>query len=175
MLIALGEDKPELRGDVFIAPNATVIGSVILEDLASVWFNVVIRGDNDLIHIGARSNIQDSCVLHTDPGFELRIGESVSIGHHAMLHGCQIGDASLIGINSVIMNGATIGTNCLVGANTLIAEGKSVPDNSLVVGSPGRVIRQISDAERATMLSNAQAYVNKSIRYRNTAEEITDG
>lgn len=175
MLIALGGDKPELRGHVFIAPNATVIGSVILEELASVWFNVVIRGDNDLIHIGARSNIQDGCVLHTDPGFEMRIGESVSVGHHAILHGCQIGDTSLIGINSVIMNGATIGANCLVGANTLVAEGKSIPDNSLVVGSPGRVIRRISDAERITMLGNAETYVKKLTRYRNTAEDITDG
>ena len=163
------------EGEYFVAPNAVLIGKVILEPMASVWFGAVLRGDNEPIRVGARSNVQDGCVLHTDMGYPLVIGEDCTIGHQAMLHGCQIGDGSLIGINSVIMNGATIGSNCLVGANTLIAEGKSIPDNSLVVGSPGRVIRHISDAERTTMLGNAEVYVKKSARYRNTAEEITDG
>src|SRR4029079_1695180 len=122
-----------------IAPNAILIGSVVLENNASVWFNVVIRGDNDVITIGENSQVQDGCVLHTDRGYPLTLGPGVSIGHMSMLHGCTIGAGSLIGIKSVLLNGSVIGKNCLIGANSLIAEGKSIPDGSLVLGSPGRV------------------------------------
>jgi len=175
MLLALGNQKPVLGSNVFVAHNATLIGSVVLDDLASVWFNVVIRGDNDVIHVGEGSNVQDACVLHTDPGFPLTLGHHVSVGHHAMLHGCTIGDESLIGINSVVLNGATIGAHCLVGANTLVTEGKSIPDYSLVVGSPGRIIRRVTEDECETMRNNAESYINKNKRYQCETTEITNG
>jgi len=137
MRYRLAERVPELRGEChFIADNASVIGSVILEENVSVWFNAVLRGDNESIHIGANSNIQDGAVLHTDPGAPLTIAANVTVGHHAALHGCSIGEGSLIGIKAVILNHSVIGRNCLVGANTLITEGKVIPDNSLVTGSP---------------------------------------
>src|SRR2546423_11212541 len=140
MLYSLGERRVVLRGSHhYIAPNATVIGTVILEDEVSIWFNVVVRGDYDAITIGARSNVQDAAVLHTDAGVPMHIGANVSIGHQAMLHGCTLGEGTLVGIQAVVLNGATIGRDCLIGANTLVAEGKSIPDRSLVVGSPGKV------------------------------------
>lgn len=156
----------ECRGDHYIAPNATVIGAVVLEHEVSVWFNAVVRGDNDLITIGPRSNVQDGAVLHTDPGIPLTIGRDCTIGHMAMLHGCTIGEGSLIGIKSVILNHAKIGRNCLIGANSLITEGKEIPDRSLVVGSPGKVVRQLSDEEVAFLLWNAEGYVEKLKRYQ---------
>jgi carbonic anhydrase/acetyltransferase-like protein (isoleucine patch superfamily) len=166
MLYTLGERKVELRGTShFVAHNAAVIGSVVLEHNASVWFNVVIRGDNDLISIGENSNIQDGSVLHTDPGIALVIGRNVTVGHMAMLHGCNIGDGSLIGIKSVVLNHAVIGKNCLIGANALVPEGKVIPDGSLVVGSPGRVVRQLSPEEIAGMRKAADHYVEKIQRY----------
>ena len=159
----------------FIAPNASVIGSVILQDNVSVWFNAVIRGDNEPVRIGANSNIQDGAILHTDPGAPLTIGDNVSIGHMAMLHGCTIGEGSLVGINSVILNHAVIGHNCLVGANTLITEGKIIPDNSLVVGSPGKVLRILKEEEIATMHSNAAYYVKNLKRYLTSLEPVQAG
>ena len=141
MIYSLDERTVELRGDHFVAPNATVIGSVVLENEASVWFNAVVRGDNDLITIGENSNVQDASVLHTDAGIKLTIGKDCTIGHMVMLHGCTIGDCSLIGIKSVILNNTVIGKNCIIGANTLLTEGKTIPDGSLVMGSPGRVVR----------------------------------
>ena len=166
MLYQLGERTPELRGEHhFVAANASVIGTVILEDNVSVWFNAVIRGDNEPIHIGTNSNIQDGAVLHTDPGAPLTIGNHVTVGHLAMLHGCTIGDGSLIGIHSVILNHAVIGRNCLIGANTLITEGKVIPDNSLVVGSPGKVLRTLSEEEIAAIHANAARYVENLKRY----------
>lgn len=169
MLYRLGNRTPELHGQQhFIAPNASVIGSVILENNVSVWFNAVIRGDNEPIRIGANSNIQDGAVLHTDPGAPLTIGNNVTVGHLAMLHGCTIGDGSLIGINSVILNHAVIGRNCLIGANTLITEGKIIPDNSLVVGSPGKVLRTLDEEEISAMHRNAAHYVENLQRYLNT-------
>ncbi len=158
---------PEFRGaDHFVADSATLIGSVIMENWSSVWFNAVVRADNDVIHIGESSNVQDGSVLHVDPGFPLTIGAGVTVGHMAMLHGCEIGDGSLIGIKSVILNGVQIGKNCLIGANTLIAEGKEIPDNSLVIGSPGRLVRQL-DPDEIIRLKNASAeYVEKIGRYR---------
>jgi carbonic anhydrase/acetyltransferase-like protein (isoleucine patch superfamily) len=167
MLYALGSRKVQLIGSGhYVAPNATIIGDVVLESESSVWFNVVIRGDNDTITIGARSNIQDGSVLHTDAGVPLTLGPSVSVGHLVMLHGCTIGEGSLIGIKAVILNGARIGRDCLIGANTLIAEGKTIPDRSLVLGSPGRVLRTLDDVEIAGIRAIADHYVDNARRYR---------
>lgn len=164
---------PELRGQQhFIASNASVIGSVILENNVSVWFNAVIRGDNEPICIGANSNIQDGAVLHTDPGAPLIIGNNVTVGHLAMLHGCTIGDGSLIGIHSTILNHAVIGRNCLIGANTLITEGKVIPDHALVVGSPGKVIRSLRDEEIAALHASAMRYTENLARYLNSLAGI---
>jgi carbonic anhydrase/acetyltransferase-like protein (isoleucine patch superfamily) len=166
MKYSLGERRVECRGDYFIAHNATVIGSVLLENDASVWFNTVVRGDNHLIAIGERSNVQDSSVLHTDEGVPLTIGPNVTVGHQVMLHGCTIGEGSLIGIKAVILNNARIGNNCLIGANALITEGKDIPDRSLVVGAPGKVVRQLTDEEVARLLWNAEHYVQNFKRYK---------
>ncbi len=166
MLYTLGERKPELIGKHhFIAPSASVIGTVILQDNVSVWFGAVIRGDNEPIHIGTNSNVQDGVVLHTDPGAPLTIGSNVTVGHLAVLHGCSVGDGSLIGIKSVILNHAVIGRNCLIGANTLITEGKVIPDNSLVIGSPGKVVRILNADEIAAMHANATRYVQNLLHY----------
>lgn len=166
MLYSLGERRVTLRGQHhYVAPNATLIGSVTLENEASVWFNVVIRGDNDSISVGARSNIQDGSVLHTDEGVRLTIGPSVSVGHLVMLHGCTIGEGSLIGIKAVVLNDAVIGRECLIGANTLIAEGKVIPDRSLVVGSPGKIVRTLSDEDVAGLRWIADHYVENARRY----------
>lgn len=167
-LYRLGDRQPELRGDNhFVADNATVVGSVILENNASVWFNAVLRGDNEPIYIGENSNIQDGAVLHTDLGFPLTVAENVTVGHMAMLHGCTVGAGSLIGIKAVLLNNCVIGKNCLVGAHALITEGKVIPDNSLVVGSPGRVIRQLTEAEIAAIQGNAAHYIEQMHRYQN--------
>lgn len=174
MLYRLAGRTPELIGQQhFIAPNASVIGTVILQDNVSIWFNAVIRGDNEPIRIGANSNIQDGAVLHTDPGAPLTIGGNVTVGHLAMLHGCTIGDGSLIGIHSVILNHAVIGRNCLIGANTLITEGKAIPDNSLVVGSPGKVLRTLSAQEIAAIHANAAHYVENLKRYKSSLAGMT--
>lgn len=166
-VFTLGERKPEFRGDDwFIADNATVVGSVILENNTSVWFNTVVRGDNDVITIGENSNVQDGSVLHTDAGIKLTIGKNVTIGHMAMLHGCTIGDNSLVGVKSVILNNAVIGKNCLIAANSLIPEGKVIPDGSLVMGSPGKVVRTLT-AEQVTYIKlGAEHYVKNFKRYR---------
>jgi carbonic anhydrase/acetyltransferase-like protein (isoleucine patch superfamily) len=157
----------ELRGaHHYIAPDATVLGSVILEENANIWFNVVIRADNDQVHIGAATNVQDGSVLHVDPGYPLTLGRRVSIGHKVMLHGCTIGDGTLVGINSVVLNGARIGRGSLIGANSLIAEGKEIPDGVLVLGSPGRVVRELTADERANLLRIADGYVERSIRFK---------
>ncbi len=158
--------KVVCKGDYWIAPDAIVIGSVIMEPNASVWFGCIVRGDNDTITIGENSQLQDGCVLHADPGFPITIGRNASIGHMAMLHGCTIGDGSLIGIKSVILNGAKVGRNCLIGANSLIAENKVIPDGSLVIGSPGKVVRQLSEAEIREINSASGHYVQKYKRYR---------
>ena len=166
MIFTLGERRIELRGkEHFIAPNATLIGSIVLEDCVSIWFNTVLRGDNEPIVIEAGSNIQDSCVLHTDEGIPLSIGQWVTVGHMVMLHGCTIGDNSLIGIKSVILNRAKIGKNCLIGANTLIPEGKEIPDNTLVMGSPGKVVRELTPEQIARIHHSAEHYVDNLRRY----------
>ncbi len=167
MLYALGERKVRCDSDAwFVAHNAVVIGSVRLGDRASVWFGSTVRGDNDLITIGADSNVQDGAVLHTDEGIPLTIGRGVTIGHQVMLHGCTIGDNSLIGIQAVILNQAVIGRNCLIGAGALITEGKRIPDNSLVMGSPGRVVRELNEREIDQLRHAAAHYVEKAGQYR---------
>lgn len=169
MIYALNDRRVQVQSEMddwFVAPNAVVIGSVILKHNANVWFNVTIRGDNDLITIGENSNIQDGSVLHTDPGIKLTIGRDVTVGHLVMLHGCTIGDNSLIGIKSVILNHASIGKNCIIGSNSLITEGKTIPDNSLVMGSPGKVVRQVKEEEIANLKRTAQHYVDNFKRYQ---------
>lgn len=153
------------EGRFWIAPNAVVLGRVKLEDGASVWFNAVVRGDNELITIGERANVQDGCVLHTDPGFPLTIGADCTIGHLVMLHGCTIGARSLIGIGSIILNGANIGEECLVGANTLIPEGKSFPPRSMILGSPGKIVRELSNDDVTRFSAGAQRYVQNWKRF----------
>ncbi|UZE94901.1 gamma carbonic anhydrase family protein [Alkalimarinus alittae] len=166
MIYDLGDRKVVLEeGGHFVAPNATLIGSVTLRENASIWFNVVIRADNDSITIGANSNIQDGSVLHTDSSYKLEVGSGVTVGHKAMLHGCVIGDYSLIGINAVILNGAKIGKHCLIGANTLIPEGVEIPDGSLVVGSPGKVKRPLTDIEKKVLEASSVHYVQNAGRY----------
>ncbi|MDQ1155604.1 gamma carbonic anhydrase family protein [Brevundimonas sp. SORGH_AS_0993] len=166
-LYALKDSKPQHppEGEYWVAPNASVIGNVILHANASVWFGAVLRGDNDPIVVGPDSNIQDGSVLHTDPGSPLTIGRGVTVGHHVMLHGCKIGDYSLIGIGSVILNGVKIGRNCLIGANTLIPEGKVIPDNSLVMGQPGRVVRERDPSQIAVLQMSADHYVQNWKRF----------
>ncbi len=167
MLYQLGDIAVQVSGeDYFVADNATVIGNVVLEKNASVWFNAVIRGDNALITVGENSNIQDGSVLHSDEGVPLNIGKNVTVGHKVMLHGCTIGNNSLIGINAVVLNNAKIGKNCLIGANTLIPEGKVIPDGSLVMGSPGKVVRELSAEQQAMLLLSADVYVKNFKRYK---------
>ena len=170
-LYTLGERRVVIRGEeCFIADNATVIGSVILHEQASVWYNAVIRGDSDVITIGERTNIQDAAVLHTDPGIPMTLGSNVSVGHMAMLHGCTVGDGSLIGIGAIVLNHAVIGKGCLIGAGALIPEGKTFPDGVLVVGSPGKIVRELKPEEKAGLLENADIYVRRSKLYREKLE-----
>lgn len=171
MIHALGDDVPEFEGGRhFVADNATIIGKVRLLDEASVWFNAVLRGDNEWIVIGRRSNVQDGSVLHTDPGFELTIGDGVTIGHKAMLHGCLVGSGSLIGIGSTLLNGCRIGENSIVGAQALVTEGKHFPDGVLIIGAPARVARELTDEEIAGIRASAGHYVDNARRYLETLE-----
>ena len=166
MKFTFEERRVLCRGDYWIAPDAIVIGSVVLENNASVWFGCIVRADDDVITIGENSQLQDGCVVHVDPGLPVTIGRNVSVGHMAMLHGCAIGDGSLIGIKSVVLNGAKVGRNCLIGANSLIAEGKEIPDGSLVIGSPGKVVRQLSADEIKRVNDASDYYVQQFKRYR---------
>lgn len=161
-------------GHFFVAPGAHLIGRVELREDANVWFGCVLRGDNEWITIGARTNIQDNSVLHTDMGFPLTIGADCTIGHNVILHGCVIGDTTLIGMGSTILNGARIGANCLVGANALVTEGKEFPDNSLIVGAPAKVVRTLDDASRAKFLESARHYVANGQRYARGLARITE-
>ncbi|MEQ9451908.1 MAG: gamma carbonic anhydrase family protein [Pseudomonadales bacterium] len=166
MIYQLDGEKVQAEGDFWVADSAAVIGKVLLKQDASVWFNAVLRGDNELITVGEGSNIQDGSVLHTDPGYPLTIGAHVTVGHKVMLHGCEIGEGSLIGINAVVLNGAKIGRNCLIGANALITEDKVIPDNSMVLGSPGKVVKTLSDEQAAGIRIGAAHYVENARRYR---------
>src|SRR5712664_2723022 len=165
-VFSLGERKVVFQGEEwFIAHNATVIGTVILHNQASVWFKSVVRGDSDIITIGERTNIQDGSVLHADAGLPLTLGKNVSVGHQAMLHGCTVGNGSLVGIGAIIMNHAVIGSRCIVGAGALIPEGKTYPDGVLVLGSPGKVVRELKPEEKEAILENADIYVRRSTLY----------
>tara|TARA_Y100001935_G_C17019278_1_gene366967 strand:+ start:110 stop:631 length:522 start_codon:yes stop_codon:yes gene_type:complete len=166
MIYELNGKKPECLGDHWIAESADVIGNVILGDQVSIWFNAVLRGDNDPITVGKSSNIQDGSVLHTDFGSPLTIEEGVTVGHKVMLHGCFIGENSLIGINSVILNGARVGKNCLIGANSLVPEGKEIPEGSLVMGSPAKVIRQLDERSVAALRLSSENYIANYKRFR---------
>ncbi|BFM07356.1 gamma carbonic anhydrase family protein [Halioxenophilus aromaticivorans] len=165
MLYQLDDVAPKLGRSVFVADSAEVIGDAVLLDNASVWFKAVIRADNDRITIGEQSNIQDGAILHTDPGIPLTIGKGVTVGHQAMLHGCEIGDYSLIGIQSVILNGAKIGKHCIIGASALIPEGAVIPDGSLVVGIPGKVKKSLSEEDKQLLELGAEHYVANAKRY----------
>ncbi len=166
MIYQLGDKRVNCEGQVFIAPNATLVGDISVQSGASIWFNTVVRGDNDPVVIGADTNIQESCVLHTDDGFPIQLGTGVTVGHGAVIHGCQVGDYSLIGIGAIILNGAIVGRHCLIGANALIPEGMCIPDGSLVLGSPGKVKRTLTDQERAGLEASARHYVEKGALYR---------
>ncbi|MDH4869214.1 gamma carbonic anhydrase family protein [Pseudomonas sp. BN515] len=172
MKYRLGTAQVEAHADSWTAPTATLVGKVRLDAGASVWFGAVLRGDNELIHIGENSNVQDGTVMHTDMGYPLNIGRSVTIGHNAMLHGCSVGDFSLIGINAVVLNGAKIGKYCIIGANALIPEGKEIPDGSLVMGSPGKVVRELTEQQMKMLEASAAHYVHNAQRYaRDLAEQ----
>ena len=171
-IYSLEKLKVEFRGDHhFVAHNATLAGAVILENDVNVWFGVVIRADNDRVHIGEATNIQDGSVLHCDPGFPLTLGRNVTVGHKVMLHGCTVGDGALIGINSVVLNGARIGAGSLVGANSLVAEGREIPPGVLVVGTPAKVVRELKSEEKAGLLRIAQGYVARSRMFKNQLTE----
>jgi carbonic anhydrase/acetyltransferase-like protein (isoleucine patch superfamily) len=165
VIYSLGNDHVQLAEGVFVAPGAHVIGKVVMQANSSVWFNAVVRGDCDVITIGENSNVQDGSVLHTDYGVPLTIGRGVTIGHKVMLHGCEIGDYSLIGINSVVLNGAKIGKYCVIGANSLVTENMNIPDGSLVVGSPAKVIKSIPEKQQKLLEHSAQHYVDNAKRF----------
>ena len=172
MLYKLGKDQPIVDGDFYVAENATVLGKVKLCKDSSVWFGATLRGDTELITIGERSNVQDGSVLHTDIGFPLDIGKDVTIGHKVMLHGCTIGDGSLIGINAVVLNGAKIGKGCLIGANALVTEGMEIPDGSLVMGSPGKIKGELNEDQKTGLIMSAHHYVENSKRFINELEKL---
>ena len=174
-IYALGERAPQFpeSGNLWVAPDAQVMGAIKLEENASVWFGAILRGDNELITIGENSNVQDGSVMHTDMGFPLTVGRNVTIGHQAMLHGCTIGDDSLIGIGATILNGAKIGSNCLIGAHALVGEGKEIPDNSMVLGMPGKVVRTLDENNRKMMVASAQHYVENWQTYKANLREIS--
>ena len=166
MKYSLGDKHVKLLGEGhFIAPNAAVIGDVTLHENSSVWFSCVLRGDAERIEIGAGSNIQDGSVLHADPGFPMVVGRNVTVGHNAMLHGCTIGDGSLVGINAVVLNGARVGKRCLIGANALVTEGMEIPDGSMVLGAPAKIKRQMSEEQQLAIGHNADHYMGNARRF----------
>lgn len=172
MIYALGTFSPQIGQHCFVAPDAAVIGQVITGRDVSIWFNAVLRGDNEPIYIGDESNVQDGAVLHVDPGIPLTIGKRVTVGHKAMLHGCTIGDGSLIGMNAVILNKAVIGQNCLIGANALVTENMQIPDGSLVLGSPAKVIKPVGESALEVMATGIASYVGKIDVYRDGLQAI---
>lgn len=166
MIYTLGERKVEAKGEFWVADSAQVMGSVVLGNNVSVWFNAVVRADMDTITIGDNTNIQDGAVLHVDLGVPLNIGEGVTVGHKAMLHGCTVGDYSLIGINAVVLNNVKIGKNCIIGANALVPEGMEIPDNSLVLGSPAKIVKEVSEKQQKLFQLSAMHYVAQSQFYK---------
>lgn len=173
MIYSLDQLVPQLADDVYIAPNAVVIGDVVLAAEVSIWFGAVVRGDVERIVIGRGSNIQDNSVLHSDPGAPLTVGEMVTVGHMVTLHGCSIGDGTLIGMGASVLNNARIGRNCLVGAQALITEGKEYPDGMLIVGSPARAIRPLTAQELERIAGNRQRYIERARRYRAGLRELS--
>jgi len=171
-LYALDHDRPEADHDAWVANSATVIGKVVLGPDSSVWYSAVIRGDNAPITIGRGSNVQESAVLHTDVGFPLTLGDGVTVGHQAMLHGCTVGDGSLIGIQAVVLNGAKIGRQCLIGAGALVTEGKEFPDGSLIIGSPAKAVRTLTPEQIERLKASAEHYVAQARRHRHGARRI---
>ncbi|TRD21815.1 gamma carbonic anhydrase family protein [Palleronia caenipelagi] len=165
MIYALDDFRPQIAEDAWIAPDANIIGNILLAARSSVWFGCTLRGDNELITVGEGSNVQENCVLHTDPGCPLTIGRDCTIGHKAMLHGCTIGDESLIGMGATVLNGAKIGKNCLIGAGALITEGKEIPDGSLVMGAPGKIVRQMDEAAIEGLRRSARHYQENAARF----------
>ena len=166
MIHALDGRAPEVAADAWVAPGAHVIGDVVLGPQASVWFGAVLRGDNERIAIGARSNVQEGCVLHTDIGFPLTIGADCTIGHGAILHGCTLGDGCLVGMGATVLNGAVLGEGCLVGAGALVTEGKAFPAGSMILGAPARAVRALDAAARAALIASAAGYVANAARFR---------
>ena len=175
MIYALDGIAPEFPadGDYWVADSADLMGKIRLDSGASVWFGAVLRGDNELIHVGAGSNIQENAVLHTDMGYPMTIGQNCTIGHKAMLHGCTIGNGSLIGMGATVLNGAVIGDNCLIGANALITEGKVIPDGSLVMGAPGKVVRDLDEAAKIGLVKSAEAYQMNMRRFRDGLQPVS--
>ena len=171
MIIDLGDKKLKTADDNFwIAPNASIIGDVNLERDASIWFNAILRADNEPITIGEGSNVQDGAIIHTDPGYACNIGKKVTVGHMAMLHGCSIGDGSLIGIGSVVLNGAKIGKNCIIGSKALVTEGMDVPDGSMVLGIPGKIKKTLTEEEQSVVPLGADHYINNYKKYKQLAK-----
>jgi len=171
LIYKLGKREVQTEGDYFVAPSADVMGAVLLKNNASVWFNAVLRGDTELITVGENSNVQDGSVLHTDAGFPLLLGSNVTVGHKAMLHGCTIGDNSLIGIGSTVLNGARIGRNCIIGAHALVTEGKEIPDNSMVLGAPGKVVKTLTADQVQGLIWSARHYVENAKRFKSELQE----
>ncbi len=171
-IYALGDDTPQIHEDTWVAPDANLVGKVVMEAGSSVWFGVTIRADHEEIRVGEGSNVQENCVMHIDAGYPLTIGRDCTIGHKVMLHGCTIGDNTLIGMGAIILNGAKIGKNCLIGAGALVTENKEIPDNSLVMGAPGKVIRQIDEAQAQRIRMSAEYYRENMRKFRETMREV---
>ena len=168
----LGETLPSIASTAWVADSAQVIGDVHLGDQASVWFGAVLRGDNTRLHIGCRSNVQDGAIVHSDAGYPVHLGDDVTVGHQAMLHGCTVGDGSLIGIQAVLLNGARIGKGCLVAAGAVVTEGKEVPDGSLIMGAPAKVVRELTPEQLAGLLRSAASYVAKAQQFKSGLARI---
>jgi carbonic anhydrase/acetyltransferase-like protein (isoleucine patch superfamily) len=166
MIFQIGKHSPKISATSFIAPSANIIGNVDIAENASVWFNVVIRADMDSVTIGKNSNIQDGSILHVDTGFPITIANNVTVGHKVMLHGCTIGEGSLVGMNAVVLNGANVGKNCLIGANALVTENMQIPDASLVIGSPAKVVKQLDEKSQEMMARGTEHYVHNGLRYK---------
>jgi carbonic anhydrase/acetyltransferase-like protein (isoleucine patch superfamily) len=171
-LYRIGPDAPQIASTAFVAPEATLIGKVLLKDRASVWFGAVLRGDNEPITLGAATNVQEGAVLHADPGYPLELGDRVTVGHQAMLHGCTVGEGSLIGIQAVVLNGAVIGRHCLVGAGAIVTEGKTFPDRSLILGAPAKVVRTLTDADVERLEASAAGYAERQAVYGAQLERV---
>ncbi len=174
MIYGLGDLRPLIHADTWVAPDANIIGKVVIEAGASIWFGATLRGDNEEIRVGAGSNVQENCVLHTDMGFPLTIGANCTIGHKAMLHGCTIGEGTLIGMGATLLNGCTVGRGCLIGAGALITEAKDIPDGSLVMGAPGKVVRELDADGQARLLKSAESYQANMRRFRAGLLQIKD-